>query len=193
MTLSRKRLRMILVVGGVVVAGLAWELRKRLAVDVSCGIGSSVSPPVDEIKEIGVVAVEDDLFLEMFVADARAVKHTVWDASRMTNTDQRRVAHAVTVANRLFERGCTVETGGVFALGLAASDAHVCFKFVALAIECSERSSDVTQDARRWLETSLAVYEHDMFTTVGLDGLLASMKPTLQRLCSGEVFVDELD
>jgi hypothetical protein len=181
---------MILVVGGVAAVGFVWGAGLAFL-----RVETSDSPPVANVTEciIGMVDVEDDLFLEMFVADVSAVKHTVWDPSRMTNTDQRRVAHAVTVANRLFERGCRVEIGGVFALGLAASDAHVCFKFVALAIECSERSSDVTQDARRWLEISLAVYEHESFAMVGLDGLLASMKPTLQRLCSGEVFVDELD
>ena len=142
---------------------------------------------------IGMVSVRDADFLRACVRDERGVKHAVWDATRMTDSDRRHVADAVTSANRVFQCVHALETGGAFAVGLAASDAHVCFKFVALAIECGLGcSGDVVADARRWLEVSLAVYEHADFTEVGLDGLVGAMRPALRDLCSGEAFADEL-
>lgn len=175
----------MLLVGGAVVGGAVYCAFKYREWKMG---GDTPVPPM-----LGMVEVQDADFLKGFIRDVSVVKRTVWDASRMTDTDRCRVGDAVTSANRLFERVRDVETGGEFALGLAASDAHVCFKFVALAVETGNRSDSVASDARKWLETSLAVYEHDEFTDVGLDGLMLSMKPVLNALCSGKVFVDELD
>lgn len=177
---------MFALVGGAVLSAGAVGAYRHFLRSSHAGLGASSAAVV----VLGVVEVQDQFFLNLFMQGGRGVERAVWRAERMTGDTQSRVVAAVDAANRIFRLAGAIDTTSEFGVALAASDAHVCFKFVAVAMELGERSESRRADARRWLETSLALYKHADFPEVGLDGLFGSMQRSVQLLCSRDVLVD---